>query len=75
MCTYFNESIKKVIEGTKSMLYSTFGIFPKYEFLGIVILVVAAIIVHAVLENNDKSNKIKKISSIIYIIIMLHLKK
>ncbi|MCI8352150.1 MAG: hypothetical protein HFJ58_00740 [Clostridia bacterium] len=52
----FLDAITKIIAGTKSMMFSTFEIMPKYLFI-IVIAILSLIIVYNIVTNNIKSKK------------------
>lgn len=52
----FLESIAKIISGTKSMMFSTFEIMPKYLFIGLVV-VLALIIIYKLIRSNINNKK------------------
>ena len=64
----FSESIKKVIDGTKTMLIESYGLLPKYLFLAMLILFLGMIIYKAIRENNYTKEKIWKILGACYLI-------
>lgn len=65
----FSESITKIITGTKSMMFSTFEIMPKYLFITL-LAILSLIIVYNIVRNNiNKKKKVWLILGMIMIII------
>ncbi len=67
----FSDSIKKIIDGTKSMLFYSYGILPKFYFITMIIILLVFIIYKSFIQKSSIKEKILNILGIIYIILGL----
>ncbi len=65
----FVESLKKIYEGTKNMIFENYGLFPKYLFTIILLGLIVAIIYQIVKKKENIKTKTLEILGIFYIII------
>lgn len=64
-----SESIQKVNEGTKNLLINTYGILPKYLFIGFIFAIVIFIIYKLIVSKEENATtKILKLSGAFYIL-------
>lgn len=64
-----SESVKKIIDSTKTMILTSYNLFPKYLFLTFVVITICYIIFKIIFNKNILKAKIIKILEVIYVIL------
>lgn len=62
------ESIQKVIAGTKTMIYNTYGLLPRGLFIVAIFVLVVAIIYKAIRKQSKPTEKVLEILGVVYLI-------
>lgn len=63
------ESITKIIEGTKNMMVTSYGLLPAYLFLSVISVLVAIIIYKAIKQETKVTQKGLKIAGVFYLVV------